>query len=72
MIKERIMEACYARNENSFEGLRNIFNTLDSNGNGSLDPVEFKRGMDAFGVKLTEEEVTQIHKHFDANKDGKL
>ena len=50
MIKERIMEACYARDESNLEGLRGIFNSLDRDGNGSLDPVEFKRGMHAFGV----------------------
>ena len=58
MIKERIMEACYARNEDNLDSLKTIFDKLDRDGNGSLDPVEFKRGMKAFGVDLTEEEVT--------------
>ena len=28
--------------------------------------------MDAFGVKLAEEEVSQVVKYFDLNKDGKI
>ena len=58
MIKERILEACYARNEDSFEGLKNVFNRFDKDGNGQIDPVEFRKGMYVYGVTLTEEEVT--------------
>jgi len=45
---------------------------LDRNKNGSVDPVEFKYCMRVWGVDFTEEEITQIVKHFDTNKDGKI
>ena len=72
MIKERILEACYARNEDTYDSLFQIFQALDKDQSGGIDPLEFKRGMDAFGVKLTEEEVSQVVKYFDLNKDGKI
>jgi len=49
-----------------------MFRAMDRNGNGSLDPVEFKYAMRDYGIKLSEIEVSQIVKHFDTNKDGKL
>jgi len=45
---------------------------MDRNGNGSLDPVEFKYAMRDYGVELSEIEITQIIKNFDTNRDGKL
>lgn len=58
MIKERILETCYARNEDNYDGLLRIFKSFDKDESGSIDPLEFRRGMDGFGVKLTEEEVS--------------
>lgn len=49
-----------------------MFKGMDRNGNGSLDPVEFKYAMRDYGLGLSEIEVTQIVKHFDTNQDGKL
>jgi len=49
-----------------------MFKGMDRNGNGSLDPVEFKYGMRDFGLNISEAEVTAILKYFDTNKDGKL
>ena len=45
---------------------------MDNNGNGSLDPVEFKYGMRDFGIDLSEAELTALLKYFDSNNDGKL
>lgn len=53
-------------------GLRIMFKTLDRNGNGSLDPVEFKYAMRDYGLSLSELEITQIVKYFDTNNDGKI
>ena len=49
-----------------------MFRAMDRNGNGSLDPVEFKYAMRDYGADLSELEITQIVKNFDTNKDGKL
>lgn len=45
---------------------------MDRNKNGSIEAVEFKYCMRVWGVEFTEEEVTQILKYFDTNKDGKI
>jgi len=42
----------------SLEGLKKVFNEMDKDGNGTIDPVEFKFAMKGFGVQLTEEEVS--------------
>jgi len=49
-----------------------MFRVMDKNGNGSLDPVEFKYAMQDYGVSLTEQEISAIIKSYDSNKDGKL
>jgi len=49
-----------------------MFRAMDRNGNNSVDPVEFKYAMRDYGCDLSEIEISQIMKHFDVNKDGKL
>jgi Ca2+-binding EF-hand superfamily protein len=49
-----------------------VFKDMDRNGNGTIEPIEFKYCMRVWGVELTEEEVSQIVKYFDTNKDGKI
>ena len=49
-----------------------MFKAMDRDGNGSLNPVEFKYSMRDYGLTLSEIEVTQIVKYFDTNKDGKI
>ena len=49
-----------------------MFKVMDKNGNGTLDPVEFKYAMQDYGVSLTEQEISAIIKNFDSNRDGKL
>lgn len=71
-IKQRIIDVCKKRSANGIRGLRVMFKAMDNNGNGSLDPVEFKYGMRDFGVEISEKELTAILKHFDSNRDGKL
>lgn len=71
-IKANILEVCRKRSANGIRGLRIMFKNMDNNGNGSLDPVEFKYGMRDFGINLSEAEVSAILKHFDTNRDGKL
>ena len=49
-----------------------MFKVMDNNGNGSLDPVEFKYGLRDFGIDISENELTAMLKYFDTNHDGKL
>lgn len=68
-IKERILRVT---GDSSVESLRRMFSQIDANGNGSIEPIEFKQALKQLGVIVTEEEVDQIVKHFDTNKDGKI
>jgi Ca2+-binding EF-hand superfamily protein len=49
-----------------------MFKNMDNNGNGSLDPVEFKYGLRDAGIEISENELTAMLKYFDTNHDGKL
>lgn len=60
------------RLDGSLESLKKLFAQIDTDGSGCIDPVEFKHAMKEFGVILTEEEVSQILKYYDTNKDGKI
>merc|ERR1712166_1310309 len=52
--------------------LRLMFKKFDKDGNGSLDPTEFKAAFASFGIHLVELEVAQCLKYFDKNGDGRL
>ena len=71
-IKQKVLDVCQKRSANGLRGLRIMFRAMDRNGGGSVDPVEFKYAMRDYGCDLSEIEITQIMKHFDTNKDGKL
>jgi Ca2+-binding EF-hand superfamily protein len=71
-IRKRVTDFCKARSANGIRGLRLMFKAMDRNGNGSLDPTEFKYAMRDYGVQITEEETSAIVKYFDTNKDGKI
>lgn len=71
-IKDKVLAVCQKRSANGIRGLRIMFRAMDRNGNKSVDPVEFKYAMRDYGIDLSEIEISQIMKHFDVNKDGKL
>lgn len=49
-----------------------MFRAMDRNGNKTLDPVEFKYAMRDYGLPISDQQVTQIVKYFDTNRDGKI
>jgi Ca2+-binding EF-hand superfamily protein len=71
-IKEKVIGVCKKRSANGIRGLRIMFKNMDNNGNGSLDPVEFKYGLRDAGIDISENELTAMLKYFDTNHDGKL
>lgn len=71
-IRQKVIDLCKQRSSNGLRGLRIMFKGMDRNRNGSVTPVEFKYAMRDYGLKLSEDEITAIIKHFDSNKDGKL
>lgn len=71
-IRAEVLRVCASRSNNGLRGLRVFFKHCDKNGNGSIDPKEFKYAMREFGLELSEIEVSAVVKYFDANKDGQI
>lgn len=57
-IKGYVIDLCRKNSSNGLRGLRILFKRFDRNGNGSLDPVEFKYAMRDYGLQLSELEVS--------------
>ena len=57
-IKQKVLDVCQQRSANGLRGLRIMFRAMDRNGNGALDPVEFKYAMRDYGADLSEMEIT--------------
>ena len=52
--------------------LQEAFKKFDKDGNGYLDPTEFKNAMTSYGEALTDEEFDYMMQLVDLNKDGKI
>eukprot|EP00413_Alexandrium_margalefii_P039129 CAMPEP_0204599060 /NCGR_PEP_ID=MMETSP0661-20131031/54626_1 /ASSEMBLY_ACC=CAM_ASM_000606 /TAXON_ID=109239 /ORGANISM="Alexandrium margalefi, Strain AMGDE01CS-322" /LENGTH=744 /DNA_ID=CAMNT_0051609769 /DNA_START=45 /DNA_END=2279 /DNA_ORIENTATION=- len=52
--------------------VRDIFRRFDSDRDGVMTLPEFKSALEKFGFMLSQEEVVQIMKHFDARQDGQV
>ncbi len=58
-IRQRILDVCYQKyGSTGIDELRKVFKDMDRNGNGTVDPVEFKYCMRVWGAEFTEEEIT--------------
>lgn len=68
----RIKDKCAQRGERGLFGLKRLFKTFDSNGNGMLEYKEFKKAILDFKLDLEEGDVDSIFKYFDKNNDGVL
>ena len=49
-----------------------VFRELDTNGNGSLDPAEFEKGLAKFGLFPSIVQLQSLFKYFDLNQDGNI
>ena len=72
-ITQRVVEICRQQSAaNGLRGLRVFFRKIDKNNDGLLDPSEFRYGMKAYGVEISEDEMQALLKYFDTNRDGKI
>jgi len=69
---KRILDKCIARGERGLFGLNRIFKTFDSNGNGLIEPKEFKRALKDYQLGLEDGDIDSLFKAFDNNGDGVL
>lgn len=60
------------RGERGLFGLKRLFKTFDSNGNGVLEYKEFKAAITNFKLDVEEQDISTIFKAFDENNDGTL
>lgn len=52
------------------DDLRKAFIQMDLNGDGKIEPKEFKVALGNIGANYSEEEITQLLKSLDTNKNG--
>ena len=72
-ITARVVEACKQQQPgNGLRALRVFLRRIDKQGDGLLDPSEFKFGMKAFGVDISEQEMAALLKYFDTSKCGRI
>jgi len=72
-ITQRVVEACRQQQPATvLRGLRVFLNKIDKQHNGLLDPTEFKYGLAAYGIDLSEDELSCILKYFDTALCGKI
>jgi len=72
-LRKRIIDGCKTMSPaNGLRALRIALKRLDHNKNGLCEPVEFKYGLRAFGIEMSEEECALILKYFDPSRSGKL
>ena len=68
-----MIKACVANAAaHGFRSLRLIFNGLDSQNNGLIDPVDFKYALRSIGCDINEDELHSLMKYFDETRSGKI
>merc|ERR1711970_1328606 len=64
-----------ARFRNTFTAIEDVvsaFRVIDSNNDGSLSKQELEAGMNSFGKRFTEEEISSVFALADVNSDGEI
>jgi Ca2+-binding EF-hand superfamily protein len=69
---QRITHKCIQRGERGLFGLKKLFQTFDSNKDGSLDYKEFEKVMKDFKLDLEDTDIQTLFHAFDKNKDGTI
>eukprot|EP01062_Namystynia_karyoxenos_P081771 TRINITY_DN9056_c0_g1_i1.p1 TRINITY_DN9056_c0_g1~~TRINITY_DN9056_c0_g1_i1.p1 ORF type:complete len:753 (+),score=293.84 TRINITY_DN9056_c0_g1_i1:113-2371(+) len=52
--------------------VRDVFNSIDSNGDGALSTGEFRKAMERTGVQLSPQELAEVGQSYDKDKNGTL
>ncbi|KAL3505434.1 hypothetical protein ACH5RR_035275 [Cinchona calisaya] len=58
--------------EEEINGLRQMFNNMDTDGSGTITFEELKAGLSSLGSKLSEEEIQQLLEAADVDKNGTI
>ena len=69
----RVIKACCAKSAaHGFRSLRLIFNGLDTQCNGLIDPVDFKYALRSINCDINEDELHSLMKFFDESRCGRI
>eukprot|EP01136_Pigoraptor_vietnamica_P044917 Opistho-1_new@22237 len=69
---ELLRAACLSRGASGIKGLGRVFRIMDDDGSKSLDFNEFRKGLQDYGVFISDEAQRKLFKDFDENGDGRL
>jgi len=69
---EAVLEKLREGMRQQYPLIRDIFRKFDSDHDGVLTMIEFKRALEKWGFMVTDDEALIIMKHFDARKDGQI
>jgi hypothetical protein len=75
-LEEVTLEVVYAELDkimsSSFHEINKTFREIDDNGDGTLQPEEFRKALLSHGMKLTDEKFKTLWKEFDVDGDGSI
>jgi len=71
-VHEKIKQAIKRRGEFGIQQIGRTFRIYDDNGNKQLDKGEFKKGLQDYGLRLTNGEVDLIFKEYDKDGSGSI
>lgn len=72
IMVERFREKLKARGSRGIVGLGRQFKIMDDNGSGSLDPYEFNKAIQDFGIDIETKDLATLFKCFDYTGDGEI
>ena len=61
-----------ARGARSIIGIGRVFKIMDDNGSGTLDPYEFNKAIQDFGVEMETKDLATLFRCFDIDGNGEI
>ena len=72
ILVERFREKLKARGSRGIVGLGRQFKIMDDNGSGTLDPYEFNKAIQDFGIEIETKDLATLFKCFDIDGNNEI
>ena len=72
ILVERFREKLKARGSRGIIGLGRQFKIMDDNGSGALDPYEFNKAIQDFGIEVETKDLATLFRCFDYDNNGEI